>query len=44
MKNYLPVALGNIGITLCFALVAIWAGHWWIILFSILGWNTLKYK
>lgn len=42
MKNYFWVAIENILITAIFAIIAIYFEHWWIILFSVLGWTTIK--
>lgn len=40
MNRYAWVFIGNIGITICFAVVAIHSEQWWVILLSMLGWHT----
>lgn len=40
--NYWAVALENIGITICFTVLAIYFNHWWIGLFSVIGWTSLS--
>lgn len=42
MKDYWPIALENVGITLCFLIAAIFFNHWWIILFALFGWTSIK--
>lgn len=44
MKTYWPIAFENVGLTACFAVVAIFFGHWWIVLFAILGWTSYTKK
>lgn len=44
MKDYWPIALENVGITACFVALAIYFNHWWIVLFALLGWTSVKFK
>lgn len=42
-KHYWAIALENSIITICFAAVAIYTNSWWVVLFSIIGWTTVRY-
>lgn len=42
MKDYWIIALENVGITASFVAVAIFTGHWWVVLFAFLGWTSVK--
>jgi hypothetical protein len=43
MKSYWAIAVENILITVCFALVAIFTNHWWVILFAFAGYSYIKF-
>jgi len=42
--SYWAIAFENVGIIACFTAVAIYFGHWWIILFGGLILTTVKLK